>query len=97
MEFSDSFKDNASWPGAYNPTGDLWEVGWISMKGKPCQICHSDGLIQSVITRKEHNCCVHREVLEVLVSYILVEGVAGLSRTWGVRCGRNVVCTLSRA
>ena len=67
------------------------------MKGKPYQVCHRDGLIQSMIARKKHHCCVHREAVEVLVSYILGEGVAGLSRTWCVGCGCDIVGTLSRA
>ena len=67
------------------------------MKGKPCQVCHRDGLLQSVIARKELHNCVHWEVVEVLASYILREGVAGLSRTWCVGCGCDVVGTLSRA
>ena len=67
------------------------------MKGNPCQVYYRDGLLQSVIARKELHCCVQREVVEVLVSYILREGVAGLSRTWCVGCGCDVVGTLSRA
>ena len=69
------------------------------MKGNPCQVCHReiDGLLQSVIARKELHCYVYWEVVEVLVSYVLREGVAGLSRTWYVGCGCDVVGTLSRA
>ena len=67
------------------------------MKGEPCQVRHRDDLLQSVIARKELHCCVHWEVVEVLPSYILREGVAGLSRTWCVVCGCDVVGTLSRA
>ena len=67
------------------------------MKGKPCQVPYRDGLLQSVIARKELHCCVHWKVVEVLASYILREGVAGLSRTWCVGCGCDIVGTLSRA
>ena len=67
------------------------------MKGKPCHIYHRDGLLQSVITRKELHCCVHWEVVEVLASCILGEGVAGLSRTWCVGCGCDIVGSLTRA
>ena len=67
------------------------------MKGKPCPIGHEDGLSESVIARKELHCCVCWEVTEVLASYILREGVAGLSRTWCVGCGCDIVGTLSRA
>ena len=45
----------------------------------------------SVIARKELHYCVLWEVVEVLSSYILREGVAGLSRTWRVGCGCDVV------
>ena len=67
------------------------------MKGKPSQHFYGNCFLQSVTARKELHCCVHREVLEVLVSYILGEGAAGLSRTWCVRCGLDIVGTLSRA
>ena len=67
------------------------------MKGKLCQVCHRDGLIQSVIARKELHCCVYREVLEVLVSYKLREGVARLFRTSCIGYGYDVISTLSRA
>ena len=67
------------------------------MKGNPSQVPYRDGLLQSVIARKELHYCIHREVVEVLASYIPGEGVARLSRTWCVRCGCDVVGTLSRA
>ena len=67
------------------------------MKGNPCQVPYRDGLLQSVIARKELHCCICSDVVEVLVSYILREGVTGLSRTWCVGCGCDVVGTLSRA
>ena len=67
------------------------------MKGNPSQVYYRDGLLQSVIAKKELHCCIRSDVVEVLVSYILREGVAGLSRTWCVRCGCDVVGTLSRA
>ena len=67
------------------------------MKGKPFQVCRRDGLLQSVIARKELHCCVDWEAVEVLASYILREGVAGLSRTWCVGYGCDVVGILSRA
>ena len=51
-------------------------------------------MVESVITRKERKCCVRTQILEV-VADILVEGVAGLSRTWGVWCGCNIVGCLS--
>ena len=97
LQFTDVGKDKPSWPGAFNLTGDLWEGGRIPMNGKPCLVCHRDSLLQSVIARKELHCCVHWEGVEVLASYILREGVAWLSRTWCVRCGCDVVGTLSRA
>ena len=43
-------------------------------------------MVERVITRKEHKCCVRTQILEA-VADILVEGVAGLSGTWGVWCG----------
>ena len=47
-----------------------------------------------MIAGNELHYCV---VCEVLVINILGEGVAGLSRTWCVGCGCDVVGTLSRA
>ena len=70
------------------------------MKGNPSQVPYRDGLLQSMIARKELHCCVHRMVVvevHVLVSYILREGGAGISRTWCVGCGCDIVGTLSRA
>ena len=63
------------------------------MQGKPRQVCHGDGLLQRVIAGKE----LHRRIQsKVLVSYILGEGVAWFSRAWCVRCGCDVIGTLSR-
>ena len=49
-----------------------------------------------MIARKELHCCVHWEVVEILASYILREGEAGLSRTWCVGCGCDVIRALTR-
>ena len=67
------------------------------MKGELLQGSHCDGLLQCVIARKELHCYIHWEVAEILAGCILREGVAGLSRTWCVWCGCDVVCTLTRA
>ena len=47
-------------------------------------------MVEGVITRKKHKCCVRTQILEV-VADILVEGVARLSGTWGVWCGCNIL------
>ena len=35
----------------HDPTGDPWEGGGISMKGKLCKVFYRNGLLQSVIAR----------------------------------------------
>ena len=51
-------------------------------------------MVETMITSKEHQCCVGTQILEVVVN-ILGEDVARLSRTWGVWCGCNIVGCLS--
>ena len=53
-----------------------------------------DGSVESMISRKKHQCHVCGEIVEVLFR-ILGEGVAGLPRTWCVRCWCDVVGSLS--
>ena len=57
--------------------------------------CHGDGNIESVVTRKEHQCCVRGKISPVVLLSILGEGVARISRTWRVGCGGDVVCTFN--
>ena len=70
-----------------------WLVG-VSITPRSRGSSQRDGSVESVISWKKHQCRVRGEIVEVLFR-ILGEGVAGLPRTWCVRCWCDVVGILS--